>query len=78
MFNVSWPMHPQPLPDEIFSSWMARAAVCNGEGLSRFIKLTIPELRAIDKSIDNFLSETMIKRVSTKMNTSFRCVHQTT
>lgn len=78
MSDSHWPAHPQPFVDELFSSWMARAAVYNGENLSRFLKLTIPDLRSVTKSIDNFLSAQMMENVSKKMNSTVERVYQTT
>lgn len=73
-----WPVHPQPLPDELFSSWMARAAISNGEKLSRFLRLTIPDFKSVTKSIDGFISPEMMKSVSDRMRTPFHKVYDTT
>lgn len=78
MSSTAWPVHPQPLPDELFSSWMARAAAPNGENFTRFVRLTAPIVKDISKSIDNFLPATVIESVSRKMNTPSERVYQTT
>ncbi|MDC5821891.1 TniQ family protein [Vibrio europaeus] len=73
-----WPAHPQPLPDELFSSWMTRAARCNGQKLRSFCSMTMPGLKNLAKSIDSFVSPENLVRVSVKMKTSTDSAYQTT
>ncbi|MCE2594111.1 TniQ family protein [Motilimonas cestriensis] len=76
--KLPWPAHPQPLPDEVFSSWIVRAAMCNGQKLRSFLTMTAPTMRSVSKSIDTHVSDHSLKQIAFKMKTDYATAYQTT
>ncbi len=51
-----WPVHPQPLPDELFSSWAMRTAHANGQKLTALFSFFSPNRRNINKNLDGSIT----------------------
>lgn len=64
-----WSVHPQPLPDELFSSWIMRAAIANGQKLFTLLYLEAPHNGFFSRNIDNDLPDSFIKKISHRMRT---------
>lgn len=64
-----WPVHPKPLPDELFSSWLTRTALSNSTKVHTFCHLIWPGKqiwnRDIDVSLDDEIMNVLIKRTGT-------------
>lgn len=59
-----WPAHPQPLPDELLTSWIVRVAEANGVKLQvlswmLFGNTKSPWNRDVDRSAPHWLIEAM-------------------
>ncbi|OHU90833.1 MULTISPECIES: TniQ family protein [Pseudoalteromonas] len=65
------PVHPQPMPDELFSSWVYRAAKANGQNVFSFCHLLLPELNGRYYDIDNSVNEAAIQKLSHFLRTPF-------
>ncbi|SGZ03995.1 TniQ family protein [Moritella viscosa] len=75
---VSWPAHPQPLPDELFSSWIFRAARANGQKFFSLCYMVAPELRNIHHNYDYVINEDALKRYAKSLKTPYEQAFQTT
>lgn len=73
-----WPAHPQPLQDELFSSWIYRAARANGQKFFSLCYLVAPELRNIHHNYDYVINENALRRFSLKLRTPYQRAFQTT
>ena len=72
------PVHPQPMPDELFSSWVYRAARANGQNVFSFCYLLVPENRNIYHNFDNFVAKQVVQRFAKLLRTPFSEAWETT
>ena len=67
MFNVRWPIVIEPHDDELFSSWIFRLALANGQEPSIFHRLTIGGAnKAWNQDIDVLRNASIINQYSSK------------
>ncbi|CAM4210398.1 TniQ family protein [Pseudoalteromonas ostreae] len=66
------PVHPQPLPDELFSSWVYRVARSNGQNVFSFCHLLLPELNGRYYDIDNSVNSEAIRTLSLLLRTPYQ------
>lgn len=65
-----WPVHPKPLVDELFSSWLIRIAQGNAIKLQTFCHLNWPGIQIWTRDIDKHGYQNLIPRLSKKTGTS--------
>lgn len=73
-----WPVHPQPLPDELFSSWIYRAARANGQNVFSLCYLLVPKLRNTYYSFDYVVTKHVVWKFSKVLRVSSERAWQTT
>lgn len=64
-----WPVHPQPLPDEIFSSWLMRVAKANSQKLTSIFHLAVPDYKNFGKSIDSSIPKEAVELMAYYLRT---------
>lgn len=72
------PVHPQPMPDELFSSWVYRVARANGQNVFSFCYLIMPEIRSIYYNLDHMIALQAVKKLAKLFNTPFLTAWETT
>lgn len=72
------PVHPQPLPDELFSSWVYRVARANGQNVFSFCHLLLPELKRRYYDIDNAVNTGVLQNLSQLLRTPYVKAWETT
>jgi hypothetical protein len=72
MSIMPWPVHPQPLPDEIFSSWIHRAARANGQNFFSLCYLLTPEMKNTHHNYDYLTTEDIVRKFSRVLRTSYK------
>ncbi len=78
MLVTPWPVHPRPLPDEIFSSWLYRAAKANGQNFFSLCYLLTPEMRNTHQNFDHLTTENIVIKFSRVLRTSQKRALETT
>lgn len=79
MATQLWPVHPQPLPDELLSSWMIRLARSNGFKVHNFYAQFFGRERQIwNRDIDHHAPSWLIDGLVARTGTSRERVVQTT
>lgn len=73
-----WPLHPQPLPDEIFSSWIYRTSRANGIKFYSLCRLVAPEERNVYTNFDHIISQSAVREFARKLKTTYRRAFETT
>ena len=73
-----WPAHFRPLPDELFSSWVVRLALANGDKLHSFTKHTIGNTPLWNRDPDRSVSERSLAAFALKTNTTLPLLRNTT
>lgn len=73
-----WPIHPQPLPDELFLSWIMRAARANGQKLFTLCDITSKGTQILNRDIDRSISKNTLKAFAEKLNTPYEQAYNTT
>lgn len=76
--NRVWPAHPQPCEDELFSSWMCRVAMANGQKLTSLLSLAVPGFKSLSINIDSAISAEALKHIVSYLNTPFNKAVETT
>lgn len=65
MSTKHWPLHPQPLPDELLSSWMVRLARANGYKIHSFYAQFFgPDRQIWNRDIDHHAPDWLIHGLS--------------
>lgn len=78
MIEHCWPVHPQPLPDEIFLSWISRAARTNGQKLFTLCDITSKGTQILNRDIDRSISRAALETFAIKLNTTYESAFNTT
>ncbi|WMB72712.1 TniQ family protein [Shewanella oncorhynchi] len=78
MTAMPWPVHPQPLQDEIFSSWVYRAARANGQNFFSLCHLLTPEMKNTHHNYDYLTTENVVRKFSQMLSTSYKTALGTT
>lgn len=73
-----WPAHPQPRPDELFSSWLARLAHANGVSPHVLCALEWPRRRLLHIDLDRGAPPEMLERLARRASTTPARVQATT
>ena len=73
-----WPVHPQPFDDELFSSWILRAARANGQKVFSLLYLFEEKASNIHSNLDNAITPELVHHFATSLNTPFSRAYQTT
>lgn len=73
-----WPMHPQPLPDELFSSWILRAASANGAKFYTLCHQTAPNFEILHEPLDQRIKYEDVALYAEKLRTSKSRAYETT
>jgi hypothetical protein len=68
MISQYWPMHPQPLPDESFTSWVLRASIANGTKFYTMCYLTSPKVPTLTGPLDQAMKKEAIALYAQKLN----------
>ncbi len=64
------PAHPQPQDDELFSSWLVRAAKANGQKLHPFCKMLFGDVQIWTRDIDRSVKLDIVQKLAAKLGTS--------
>lgn len=78
LLSHQWPVRPQPLPDELFSSWLFRAARANGQKLHTLCDITVRKVPILNRDIDKSITIPVLKAFATKLNTPMEQAIDTT
>lgn len=73
-----WPVHPQPLPDELLSSWLIRYARGNLQKPYPFVSLTVPELSVWEHDLDASASLRLLLPLSFKSGVAVERLYRAT
>ena len=74
-----WAYHPQPLPDELLSSWLVRIAHGHGEKVQTFCSLEFGKKHEVwNRDIDRQAPTWLMNRISNKTGVSLADAYQTT
>lgn len=74
-----WPVHPKPIEDELFTSWIFRASQGNGTKYFSLCYLTSPDYKAILSSpLDHVASEALAESYARRLKISADRAYQTT
>ncbi len=73
-----WPVHPQPLPDELLSSWLIRSAKGNKQKLQNFTTLAVADLEVWWRDIDKSASLRLLLPLSFKSGVSVERLYRAT
>lgn len=74
----AFPVHPQPLTDELFSSWVYRVARANGQNVFSFCYLLIPEMRNTYYNLDYVVTEQILQKLSMPLRVTYFRSRETT
>lgn len=74
-----WPAHPQPLPDELLSSWLARIASANGLKLQTFCDTAFgKDYQLLNRDIDRLARQQFLRALARHSGTPMQHVRRTT
>ena len=73
-----WPVHPNPYPDELLSSWLFRFAKENVQKLHSFTKQTAPGIQVWHRDVDKSAPLKLLLPLSYKSGLSVRRLLDTT
>lgn len=74
-----WPAHPQPLPDELLSSWLVRIAHANGLKLQTFCDQVFGKERQLwNRDIDRLAPDWLIRKLHAHTGASLQAARHTT
>ena len=74
-----WPIHPQPYPDELLSSWLVRTAHANGLKVQTFCHLEFNQRYEVwNRDIDRLAPDWLLHTIQTKTGLSRKRILNTT
>ena len=71
MINSYWPAHPQPKPDEIFSSWIHRVARANGKNFFSLCYCLAPEMKNAHYNCDYVVTSEIVNKFCQVLRTPY-------
>lgn len=66
-----WPVHPQPKPDEIFSSWIYRVARANGKNFFSLCYCLAPEMKNTHYNCDYVVTSEIVNKFCQVLRTPY-------
>ncbi|WP_199527595.1 TniQ family protein [Pseudoalteromonas sp. bablab_jr004] len=76
--RTTLPVHPQPIPGELFSSWVYRAARANGQNVTSFCHLLLPELKKRYYDLDSAVNKEALLKLCQLLRTPYQRAWETT
>ena len=74
-----WPIHPQPYPNELLSSWLVRIAHANGLKVQTFCHLEFDSHYEVwNRDIDRLAPDWLMRTIETKTGLSYKKILKTT